>query len=122
MRPRHRGRRCAPEQRERDGELRPQQLEDVHDALLALRRQRPQERSPDEHRARTERERDRNVAPAADPAVDQHFELVPHFVDHFRKGVNGRSCTVELPPTVALPATTPHGPGRVPATALSAAP
>jgi len=54
----------------------------VLDALGAARRQSPDHRAADEHGSRAERQRDRHVRPAPDPAVHQHLDAVADGVGH----------------------------------------
>jgi len=52
------------------------------DAFGAPDRQSPDHRTSKEHGARAQRQRDRHVRAASDPAVDQHLDAVADGVGH----------------------------------------
>ena len=65
-----------PEAEHRGVETAAQQVEDVLDAGLAIRREPPEVRAADHDRPRAEGERLRDIAAAPDAAIEQHLDLV----------------------------------------------
>ena len=83
-----RGRRA--EERHRDLELLAQDGQGPGDPGLAAGRERPQDRAADQHRARAERQRDRDVQPASDAAVDPDLGTAGDGVDDLLEDVDRR--------------------------------
>ena len=83
-------------QRQRDVELLLDQLERERDAALAERAQPVGVGAADHHGARAERERPQHVLPAADAAVEPHFDLAVHRLHNLRQRPDRRDRAVEL--------------------------
>ena len=66
------------------------------DAGRAVDRQAPQDRAPDEHRPRSERERLEHIGAPTDTAVDEHVESPADRVDDRWQRIGARENRVEL--------------------------
>src|SRR5271166_278610 len=78
----------------------PEQSEGSRYALLASGGKRPQVRTADKHRPRTERKGLENVRPAPDPSVDENLDPPLDGVDDLRQRLTSAYCSVELPAAV----------------------
>src|SRR5207249_10013250 len=66
----------------------------------AAGREAPEDRTPDEHGARAERERLQDVRPAPDAAIDQDLDPTRDLVEHLGQGVEAGLRPVELAPAM----------------------
>ena len=90
------GRRPAAAEGERQLQLGAEQLEHPQRPRLAPGREPPESGPSDQDRVGAEGQRDRDVDPAPDPAVDEDRGPAGDGVDHLGQRVGGREAAVEL--------------------------
>src|SRR5215217_6809428 len=88
------------QQCQRDLELLAQDRERALDTGLAGNRQRPERRPAQQHAASAERERDRDVQPPPDAAVDPDLDAAAYRVGNLLERVDRRRHAIELPSAV----------------------
>src|SRR3954452_2471271 len=89
-------RRRAAQKLQRKLDLRPQQLEHPRHSILAAGRQPPEDRTSDEHRARTESQRPQHVRAAPYAAVEVDVDAPADGLRHLRQRVQRAGHAVEL--------------------------